>query len=215
MKGALGFAEGYWVSNAALEPCSAKRCRARSRRTGAGRYPVQHWMGRRTRAACPGGWCCSARGFWIPACAGMTDGWGLRGRLLFSALVVAIDAGKGACARSRRTGAGRYPVQRSVRQHASALDSGLRRNDEWVGLAVGGLGAGQRRSVADRRATGGRAIRRLSRRSERGRDDRRPLPDGRGRRFHAMTSGRAKRSCRVPLGQRRGRRRCGAAPSRV
>ena len=107
------------------------------------------------------------------------------------------------------------PDRRVLRRWAWVLDSGLRRNDEWVGLAVGGLGAGQRRSVADRRATGGRAIRRLFRRSERGRDDRRPLPDGRGRRFHAMTSGRAKRSCRVPLGQRRGRRRCGAAPSRV
>ena len=79
--------------------------------------------------------------FWIPACAGMTAGG-------VSAAVVRVPAVVPRCrwerrhpVQCRRSGAGRYPVRRMVRQQTCFLDSGLRRNDGQAGFLLRLFGA--------------------------------------------------------------------------
>ena len=123
----------------------------------------------------------SHRGFWIPACAGMTSGWSLRwtafGLAAPGRVANAKNHSRPKPAHRHRSGqpaparqpvvAAQAPIQCGVKRHsvltpgmrrlrgldakrragdalrerAWVLDSGLRRNDERVGLAVDGRGA--------------------------------------------------------------------------
>ena len=111
---------------------------ARSRRRGAGRYPVRRLAGLRTRGACPGGWCRGERGFWIPAFAGMTGGSGLRGRSLCSAVVLRCGLIR---APRLMPSYRRRPVPSAALDGAS--DAGV---PVWAGGAAAGVGSGFRPS---------------------------------------------------------------------